>query len=94
MQWSYPAAWPSFHLLLVEGLDAYGYRQKAETVAARMLLTILRKYQQSGKLWEKYHAEDGWTEIPVERYPTAPMQGWTAATVAILGRRLGLDQPS
>lgn len=94
LQWAYPAAWPSFHLLLVEGLDAYGYREEAALVASRLLLTILKQYEKTGKLWEKYHAGDGGTEIPVERYPTAPMQGWTAAAVAVLGRRLGLDAGS
>ncbi|MEX0331556.1 MAG: trehalase family glycosidase [Puniceicoccaceae bacterium] len=92
LQWSYPAAWPSFHLLLIEGLDAYGYTAEADVVASRLLLTILRKFEETGKLWEKYHAADGGIEIPVERYPTAPMQGWTAATVAILGRRFRLDK--
>ena len=88
LQWSYPAAWPSFHMLLVEGLDRYGYEAEAEEVATRLLLTILQQYEKTGKLWEKYHAENGGMDIPVERYPTAPMQGWTAATVAVFGRRL------
>ncbi|NDC88765.1 MAG: hypothetical protein EB075_08160, partial [Bacteroidetes bacterium] len=92
LQWSYPAAWPAFHMLLVEGLDRYGYHHEAEEVALRLLTTILDRYRETGKMWEKYHAIDGGIDIPVERYPTAPMQGWTAAAVAVLGRRLGLTQ--
>ena len=90
LQWSYPAAWPAFHMLLVEGLDRYGFHDQAEEVALRLLTTILDRYRETGKMWEKYHAMDGGIDIPVERYPTAPMQGWTAAAVAVLGRRLGL----
>jgi alpha,alpha-trehalase len=92
LQWAYPAAWPSFQMLLVEALDAYGYSEQATELATRVLRTALHQYRLTGKLWEKYHALDGGIEIPVERYPTAPMQGWTAAMVAVFGRRLNLHK--
>jgi alpha,alpha-trehalase len=91
LQWAYPAVWPSFQMLLVEGLDAYGYHRLGDEIATRVLRTVLDQYRHTGKLWEKYHAENGGLDIPVERYPTAPMQGWTAALVAVFGRRLHLN---
>lgn len=91
LQWSYPAVWPAFQMLLVEALDAYGFNALANQIASRVLRTVLHQYRITGKLWEKYNAEDGGQDIPIERYPTAPMQGWTAALVAAFGRRLALQ---
>lgn len=94
LQWSYPAVWPAFQMLLVEGLDRYGYADTATAIASRVLRNVLQQHRETGKLWEKYHAENGGLDIPVERYPTAPMQGWTAALVAVFGRRLNLNTPT
>lgn len=88
LQWMYPTGWAPEHLLTIQGLDAYGYESHAERIAAKFLGLLLNHYQKSGNLWEKYNVVDGSLVLPNSRYGNVPMHGWTAAAVALLGRRL------
>jgi alpha,alpha-trehalase len=85
LQWNHPAAWPPMHIVVVDGLWAYGYQDEARRVAATFLQTVLAEHERTGKLWEKYNAVTGGHDIPLERYPTPPHHGWTSAAVAVLG---------
>jgi alpha,alpha-trehalase len=88
LQWMYPAGWAPMHLIVVEGLDVYGFSADAERVAARFLSVVESNYQKTRQLWEKYNVVDGSLALPNSRYGNLPMRGWTAAAAALLGRRL------
>nr|MCU0494155.1 alpha,alpha-trehalase [Chloroflexaceae bacterium] len=88
VQWSYPAGWPPFHLMVVEALDRAGYPAEAAGVARRYLGLMLRIFEQTGKLWEKYNVVDGSLDFPHERYQVPPLHGWSSAAAVLLGRRV------
>ncbi len=91
VQWGYPCGWPPIHLMVVEGLDAYGYHNEAERIALKYLTLIMDQYDATGKFWEKYNVVEGNVTLPRERTPVVPMHGWTTASAVLLGRRLFHD---
>jgi alpha,alpha-trehalase len=88
VQWGYPAGWAPIHLIVVQGLDRYGYRREAVRVARSYLSLIIAEFHRTGKLWERYNVVEGSSALPRERTPNIPMHGWTSAAVAWLGRRV------
>lgn len=88
LQWQHPAGWPPLHLIVVDGLMRYGYRAEARRVAQTFLAGMLTTYAATGQLWEKYNVLTGSPELPLERYPTPPLHGWSSAAAVILGRVL------
>lgn len=94
LQWQHPVGWPPMHLIVLEGLWAYGYRREASRVAGTFLTGMLGTYQKTGQLWEKYNVLTGGPEVPQERYPTPPLRGWSSAAALLLGRYSFPDHPS
>jgi alpha,alpha-trehalase len=88
LQWDHPNGWPPSHIILFEGLRAYGYGDIANELATRFLTLQLRMYDETGKLWEKYNVAEGNLNCPRERYPVVPLHGWSSATVVYLGHHL------
>ncbi len=88
VQWGYPAGWPPIQMMIVQGLDAYGYHSEAERIARSYLSTMLSEFDRTGKFWEKYNVVEGTSELPRERTPNVPLHGWTTAAVVWLGHRL------
>lgn len=86
LQWQHPVGWPPMHIMVLEGLRAYGYHREAAVPAASFLAGMLKTYQKTGQLWEKYNVLTGGPEVPLERYPTPPMRGWSSAAALLLGR--------
>lgn len=87
LQWQFPAAWPPAQVWVTQGLIRYGYRSEAQGVAQAFLSNQLLTWERTGALWEKYDALSGGVEhLPVERYPSVPVHGWSSAAVAVLGR--------
>jgi alpha,alpha-trehalase len=86
LQWNHPAGWPPMHIIVSDGLVAYGFHDQARRVAQGFLDLMIKVYAKTGKLWEKYNVVTGGIELPVERYPTPPHRGWTSAAVAVLGK--------
>jgi alpha,alpha-trehalase len=88
LQWGCPSGWPPMHIIVCEGLDRAGYSNHAERIAEKFLSLMIRIYNETGKLWEKYNVAEGSIEFPHERYKVMPLHGWSSAAAAILGRRL------
>jgi alpha,alpha-trehalase len=88
LQWMYPAGWAPSHLISVEGLDTYGYSKEATRISSKFLGLLLNQYDETGHLWEKYNVVDGSVVLPNARCGNLWMHGWTAAAVALLGRRI------
>jgi alpha,alpha-trehalase len=85
--WMYPAGWASTQLMVVEGLDAYGFAEAAQRISSRFLSLLLEQYRKTGQLWEKYNVVDGSLVLPNSRYGNIPYHSFTAAAVVLLGRR-------
>lgn len=95
LQWQRPAGWPPMQVIVVQGLQAYGYDDIAREIAREFVDLQVRIYRESGSLWEKYDVFDGGIELPVERYPAVAMHGWSSASVAVLGSvAYGPTQPA
>jgi alpha,alpha-trehalase len=88
VQWGYPSGWPPMHMMVVEGLDAYGYHADAERIAGKYLSMLLGEFERTGAFWEKYNVVEGTSELPRERTPNVPLHGWTTAAAVWLGHRL------
>ena len=76
-QWDYPNAWPPLQWIAIEALDRYGFKQDARRIAEKYVRTVVRNFQKTGDLWEKYNAVEGTTEVKDE-YQMPRMMGWTA----------------
>ncbi len=76
-QWDAPNGWAPLQWIGVDGLNRYGHKGLAETIACRWLLTVRRVYEQSGKLVEKYDVVDSERVGGGGEYPLQDGFGWT-----------------
>ncbi len=86
LQWQYPAGWPPMQIIVVQGLQRYGYEELAREVARDFVDLQVRIHQETGSLWERYDVVAGSANHPGERYTSVRMHGWSSASVAALGR--------
>lgn len=86
-QWDYPNGWALMQLWVVEGLMRYGYVESAKRLIKKWLVLIIKVYEETGKLWEKYDVVNGKVGVP-DRYPTQSGFGWTNATFILLAKHL------
>lgn len=78
-QWAYPNGWAPLQLLVIEGLERYGYRQDARRIAMKWLHTNLDWFNEHGVFLEKYNVVS--PEKPPFKgvYPSQTGFGWTNA---------------
>ena len=62
-QWDRPMMWAPLVLIAVEALERYDYYQDAFDIACGFLKTIVNDFGKVGKIYEKYHAEQGDSDI-------------------------------
>lgn len=93
VQSGYPAGWAPLHIITVNGLDAYGHHEEARRVAEKFVTLLLKVFQQSENLYEKYNVVDGNIQLPTEHNEEVPaLPGRTSAAAVILGRRVFTDR--
>lgn len=82
LQWMYPLGWPPSQMNAVEGLDRYGYHHAAQRIARHYvdLQVAVHKSEGTDYVWEKY-------DVVAGTAAGSPFHGWSAAAVAVLGRR-------
>jgi len=86
-QWDAPNGWAPLEWIAVQGLEHYGERQLAETIACRWLLLVRHGYERSGKLVEKYDVIDRDLAGRGGEYPLQDGFGWTnGVTRALIAR--------
>lgn len=78
-QWSYPNAWPPITYLAIRGLDTYGFKHEARRIAGKYAATVVRTFEQTHNLWEKYNVREGNINVSNE-YGMPTMLGWSAGT--------------
>ena len=78
-QWSFPNTWPPTTYLAIRGLDNYGYTDAAERIARKYVSMVVKTFDRTGNLWEKYNVLDGSINVSNE-YEMPDMLGWSAGT--------------
>ena len=76
-QWAFPNGWAPLHLLVIKGLERYGYHEEARRIAIKWLTTNLKWFESHGCFLEKYNVVS--TDKPPVKgvYPTQEGFGWT-----------------
>jgi len=65
-QWDAPFGWAPFHLIAVQGLYRYGYREMGDRIADKFITLLLQEFDRQGTLLEKYDVESCSSEISEE----------------------------
>lgn len=86
-QWAYPNGWAPLHLIVIEGLERYGYHKDAERIATKWLKNNLNWFNEHGVFLEKYNVVN--PEKPPAKgvYPSQTGFGWTNAVFERLCQR-------
>ena len=77
VQWAVPNGWAPLHDLVVDGLLTYGYEDEAKRIAEKWVTTVHSKFQETGKIFEKYNMMDPLAEAGNAVYPDQHGFGWT-----------------
>ena len=78
-QWDHPNGWPPLQCIAIQALDRYGFKKDACRIAEKYVRTVIRNFEKTGDLWEKYNVVTGTIEVKDE-YQMPRMVGWTAGT--------------
>lgn len=89
-QWDYPNGWPPLFYMVINGLNNYGFCQEAHRIAEKYLRVVVKNFNQTGELWEKYNVVDGSIQVKNE-YAMPAMMGWSAG-VFVFCADLMVDQ--
>jgi alpha,alpha-trehalase len=78
-QWTAPNGWAPLHFLVNEGLELYGYKQKAKEIRHSWINTVETIYNKTGLIFEKYNMVDLKTPPTSAVYPDQYGFGWSNA---------------
>jgi alpha,alpha-trehalase len=87
-QWDAPNGWAPIQWMTIEGLNRYGERELAATIARRWIERNLAVFQATGKLVEKYDVTSADATAGGGEYPLQDGFGWTNGVLRAL-----LDAP-
>lgn len=76
-QWDAPNGWAPLQWMTVIGLEHYGHKDLAETIAQRWVSLNEKVYASTGKFVEKYNVEDLSLEAGGGEYPVQDGFGWS-----------------
>ncbi len=76
-QWDAPNGWAPLQWMTVIGLDNYGHKDLAKTIASRWIAINEKVYKSTGKFVEKYNVEDLSLEAGGGEYPVQDGFGWS-----------------
>jgi alpha,alpha-trehalase len=88
-QWDDPNGWPPLQEFAFVGLDRYGYTEAARRIAGAYVGNIVRSFEQTGQLWEKYNVHTGGIDV-VDEYRMPAMIDWTAGVFNVACDYLGV----
>lgn len=78
-QWAYPNGWAPLHLIVIQGLERYGYHDDARRIALKWLKNNLDWFNEHGVFLEKYNVVDPNKPPAKGVYPSQTGFGWTNA---------------
>ena len=76
-QWDAPNGWAPLQWMAIKGLERYGHKTLARTIAERWVALNEKVYASSGKFVEKYNVEDMSLEAGGGEYPVQDGFGWS-----------------
>jgi alpha,alpha-trehalase len=79
MQWAYPNGWAPLHLIVVKGLQNYGYNEEARRIAMKWMKTNLDWFNVHHVFLEKYNVVQPKEPPARGLYPSQTGFGWTNA---------------
>jgi alpha,alpha-trehalase len=79
IQWAYPNGWAPLHVLVVCGLENYGYTLEAQRIARKWIRTCLDRFESDGVFLEKYNVVHPQQEPSQGVYPNQTGFSWTNA---------------
>jgi alpha,alpha-trehalase len=80
-QWDAPNGWAPLQWIAIEGLNAYGKKALAQTIARRWIGRVVTAYRNTGKLMEKYNVVNPSLVAGGGEYPGQDGFGWTNGVV-------------
>ncbi|MDG1286949.1 MAG: trehalase family glycosidase [Rickettsiales bacterium] len=85
-QWDKPFMWAPLVVIAVEALERYGYYQQALEIACGFLKMIAQDFKRTGKLYEKYDALRGTSDVSkmVEMGYSENVEGFAWTNSAVL----------
>ena len=87
-QWDAPNGWAPLQWITVIGLDNYGFKELARTIANRWIELNNKVFKDTGKFVEKYNVEDINLEAGGAEYPVQDGFGWTNGVYLALKKYL------
>jgi len=88
-QWDAPNGWAPLQWVTIEGLERYGERSLAGTIARRWIMLNRRVFKETGKLMEKYDVVNANKPGGGGEYPAQDGFGWTNGVLLALIKRYG-----
>lgn len=85
-QWAYPNGWAPLHLIVIKGLQRYGYHEDARRIAMKWLRTNLDWFKKNGVFLEKYNVVQPAKPPAKGVYPSQTGFGWTNSVFLKLSR--------
>ena len=76
-QWDAPNGWAPLQWMTVVGLENYGHKELARTIAERWVNLNEKVYANTGKFVEKYNVEDMTLDAGGGEYPVQDGFGWS-----------------
>lgn len=76
-QWDAPNGWAPLQWMGVVGMENYGEKELAQTIATRWIQLNTDVYKRTGKLMEKYNVMETGLEAGGGEYPSQDGFGWT-----------------
>lgn len=86
-QWAYPNGWAPLHLISIEGLEKYGFKEEAELIARKWLKTNLDYFKTFRVFREAYNVIEPLGEPEEGLYPAQTGFGWTNAVFLALAKK-------
>ncbi len=90
-QWDAPNGWAPLHWIAITGLDNYGCKDLAQTIAKRWIKLGTDVFNRTGKLMEKYNVVDTKLEAGGGEYPGQDGFGWTNGVLLALIQNYGTE---
>lgn len=78
-QWAHPNGWAPLQLIVIRGLENYGYHEEAKRIAQKWLRTNLNWFNKHGVFLEKYNVVSPDKPPAKGLYPSQTGFGWTNA---------------
>jgi alpha,alpha-trehalase len=86
LEWAYPESWPQQQVAVAQGLERYGYHDRAREISRKYMANVITTWERTGLTWERYDGLVGGHNVPVERDPAQPLHGFSSASAVVVGR--------